>query len=583
VTAGREKAILPRRHTLGIVGAASIATAAVVGLFFWMAWHSRQIVIADTYVSSSNLAFSVQQFVARTIETIDLSLGGIVRDISLGPPGKTREIESLLAERVRRSPQITGLTVSDAAGRVQFSTGGWLGPAATIADREYFRLARDDDATHVVLADPDASGENKTQVVVSRRLKHRDGRFAGVVAATLNRDYVLQFFYILNIGERGIIALATSDGALLVRRPSLDVADARAGFPELFEHWLPFASSAVIPLRHAADGLWRIVGYQRVEKQPIVVLVALAEDDALANWRRTTLVQASVCAAIVLVFCLLAMLLHRQLRARALAHGKLHETVRELEVARFAAEESSRVKSQFLANMSHELRTPLNAIIGFSEIIRDGRLGPVSARYRDYAHDIHSSGDHLLRLINDVLDLAKVEAGRLELREEELELKKLFEDCRRLIMDRLTAGQLKFALRLPPNPPRLLGDELRLKQIVLNLLSNAVKFTQVSGRITLSAATAAGGGIAIVVSDTGIGMEPHDIPLALAPFRQLDGALARRFEGTGLGLPLARRLVELHGGVLTIASTKGHGTVVTVSLPARRVLPRAPLPAVAAQ
>jgi signal transduction histidine kinase len=221
--------------------------------------------------------------------------------------------------------------------------------------------------------------------------------------------------------------------------------------------------------------------------------------------------------------------------------------------------------------MSHELRTPLNAIIGFSEVIRDARMGPVDARYRDYARDIHNSGDHLLRLINDVLDLAKVEAGRLELHEEPLDLRKLFLDCSRLTADRLADGRLEFASTLPTEPPQILGDELRLKQILLNLLSNAIKFTPPGGRISLSA-TVIAEGLAMAVSDTGIGMDPNEIAIALEPFRQVDGAFARRFEGTGLGLPLAQRLAELHGGRLAVTSSKGSGTVATLYLPPRRVL-----------
>jgi signal transduction histidine kinase len=270
--------------------------------------------------------------------------------------------------------------------------------------------------------------------------------------------------------------------------------------------------------------------------------------------------------------------LNREFTARLSAHGQLSETVRELERARLAAEESSRVKSQFMAHISHELRTPLNAIIGFSEMIRDALMGPISTRYRDYAGDIHNSGAHLLRLINDVLDLSKVEAGRLELHEETVELAALVDECRRLVADGVRAGELALSVELCRDLPAIGCDRLRLKQILLNLLSNAVKFTPPGGRITLSAEVTAEGGIAVTVHDTGIGMAPEEIPLALEPFRQLDSAFNRRFEGTGLGLPLARRLAEMHGGHLWISSAKGEGTTATLILPASRVIEREPLP-----
>jgi signal transduction histidine kinase len=328
-------------------------------------------------------------------------------------------------------------------------------------------------------------------------------------------------------------------------------------------------------MRYESDGLWRIVGYQKVEKLPLVVQVALSRDEALANWSRITWLQAGAGTLILAILGMMAFGLNRQLQARMLAHSQLRETVRELENSRIAAEESSRVKSQFMANMSHELRTPLNAIIGFSEVIRDALVGPVAARYKDYARDIHSSGRHLLGLINDVLDLSKIELGRLELHEEPVAVAKVVNDCERLISERVRASNLELAIDLPADLPLLRGDELRLKQVVLNLLSNAVKFTPIGGRITLSARLTAESGIILAVSDTGIGMKPEEIPIALEPFRQIDSALNRRYEGTGLGLPLARTLVELHGGTLSISSTPGQGTTVTVALPAARVIRKA--------
>ena len=548
------------------------AAAAIVGMFFWMAWHARAIVVADTYNLSSNLALSVEQFMARTIETVDLRLRNLGDGIAAKPASASRDIAALLTEELRRSPQLSGLTIIGADGEVRFRVPAAAATGPTnVVDQNYFQRARNGDSVQVTLAERDPSRGEPKQIVLSRRINRPDGRFAGVATATLSRDYIQLFFSVLTLGEHGIIALANSDGTVLTRRPALDGDAPRNTFPELFTDWLPLASSAVVPLRDEHDGTWRIVGYQRVEKLPLVALVALSTDDALADWRHTTLVQATVCAGIMLALGLLALLFYRAFHARILAHHRLRETVRELEEARIAAEELSRVKSQFLANMSHELRTPLNAILGFSEVIRDARMGPVNARYRDYARDIHNSGDHLLKLINDVLDLAKVEAGRLELHDEPLDLRKLLADCTRLIADRLADGRLEFSSRLPAHPPQIIGDELRLKQILLNLLSNAIKFTPPGGRIGLSAEVIAEG-MAIAVSDTGIGMEPYEIEIALEPFRQLDGAFARRFEGTGLGLPLALRLADLHGGRLAITSTKGAGTVAILYLPTSRVL-----------
>jgi signal transduction histidine kinase len=252
--------------------------------------------------------------------------------------------------------------------------------------------------------------------------------------------------------------------------------------------------------------------------------------------------------------------------------GAIAERELALQEAKLQAEAANRTKSQFLANMSHELRTPLNAILGFSELIKDEFMGPVPARYQGYARDIHSSGAHLLRIINDVLDLSKIEADRLELNDQEVVLAEIAETCNRLVADlaqeKTIAVQLQVAADL-----RVRGDELRLKQVLLNLLSNAVKFTPDGGRIVVAAHRKATGETVLAVDDTGVGMTREEIAIAVQPFRQVDATFARRAEGTGLGLALAKRLVELHGGRLDLTSEPGRGTTAEVVFPAARAVP----------
>ncbi|HEV2551990.1 MAG TPA: ATP-binding protein [Stellaceae bacterium] len=247
-----------------------------------------------------------------------------------------------------------------------------------------------------------------------------------------------------------------------------------------------------------------------------------------------------------------------------------------LKHAKDAAEAASRTKSQILATVSHELRTPLNAIIGFSEVISQALMGPVDPRYREYAKDIHKAGTHLLTLINDVLDLSKIEVGQLKLHERAVDVAQLISGCHRLVAERARESLVRINEVAADDIPLVFGDELRLKQIVLNLLSNAVKFTAAGGtggRVTIDTRRTTDGGLIISIADTGIGMKPEDIPIALSPFRQLDNAFNRRSEGTGLGLPLAKMLVELHDGALEIESKVGIGTTVRVHLPSKRVLP----------
>jgi PAS domain S-box-containing protein len=235
------------------------------------------------------------------------------------------------------------------------------------------------------------------------------------------------------------------------------------------------------------------------------------------------------------------------------------------------AEMASRAKSAFLASMSHELRTPLNAIIGFSDIIRTGIPGSDAEKIRDYASDIYNSGQHLLKLISDILEVSRIEAGKLELRKEELAIADVVAGCVRLVSHRATEAGVQLMAASGGDSPRLFADETRVKQILLNLLSNALKFTAPGGRVTIGATITPDGAVAITVADTGIGMTPDDIAIAMQPFGQVDSSLARRFEGTGLGLPLTKALVELHGGRLAIESVPGVGTSATVIFPNERV------------
>jgi PAS domain S-box-containing protein len=246
---------------------------------------------------------------------------------------------------------------------------------------------------------------------------------------------------------------------------------------------------------------------------------------------------------------------------------------RALNAARETAEQASRAKSAFLAHMSHELRTPLNAIIGFSELIKTEMLGPVgSVRYKEYAGDIHGSGKHLLQLINDVLDISKIEAGKAELRDETVDLGETIDDCASLIRPQAIAGNLKVMVDAPKDLLRLRGDARALKQVLLNLLSNAIKFTPAGGEVRLSVRINDRGDLELAVSDTGIGMNERDAAKIFEPFYQIRSELTRQYEGTGLGLSLVKGLIEMHGGTIAVRSVPQHGTTMTATFPAARVI-----------
>ena len=281
---------------------------------------------------------------------------------------------------------------------------------------------------------------------------------------------------------------------------------------------------------------------------------------------RGTIIWAHISAALVRFHGLPAMLVALQ---DVTERRRESEALRE---ARDQATDSSRSKSEFLANMSHELRTPLNAIIGFSEALERELFGPVgNPRYREYATDIHDSGVHLLNLINDILDLSKIEAGHFKLHEDETDLDGIVASACRIVRHRAQQASISIETHLPKPAVSLMVDERALKQILINLVSNAVKFSNDCGTVSVDC-TVGPRGLCIAVIDRGIGIAEDDIPKALSPFTQLDGTLSRTHEGTGLGLPLAKHMTELHGGVLRIESKPGEGTTVFVDLPASRLI-----------
>jgi signal transduction histidine kinase len=296
----------------------------------------------------------------------------------------------------------------------------------------------------------------------------------------------------------------------------------------------------------------------------IAAIASMSEDNALREWRA----RADAGAIALILRSLFVMgvgyFLVQQLRWREAA-----ET--ELVGAKETAESASRAKSEFLANMSHELRTPLNAILGFSEIIKNRQFGPASERYPDYAGHIFSSGKHLLALINDILNLSKLEAGRFALQEEDIDLAVTAGACMTLVETQAKDSKIRLSVSIDNDNRFIRVDDRRMRQILINLLSNAVKFTPPGGQVHLSSARV-NGGLAITVSDSGIGMAAADIPKAMTPFGQVDSKIRRKQEGTGLGLPLARQLVELHGGTFILESKINVGTTVTFVLPPERII-----------
>jgi signal transduction histidine kinase len=294
-------------------------------------------------------------------------------------------------------------------------------------------------------------------------------------------------------------------------------------------------------------------------------------------------------AAFIVAQALIVAVVDRHLEARAEGEAQrmrehiveleatqqaLEQTSGELTMALEAAQAASASKSAFLASMSHELRTPLNAVLGFSEAMQQELFGPLgSPRYKEYLGNIHGSGSHLLSLINDILDIARTDAGRGELQEEVFDPARQITDTIAMMSDQAAKAKVALMGDIAPDLPCLKGDQRRMRQILLNLVSNAVKFTPSGGKVMVRAFRS-DQGFVLRVTDTGIGIAHSDFHKALEPFGQVDSSLARKYDGIGLGLPLTRQMVELHGGTLELDSLVGHGTTVTITLPAWRLVSR---------
>jgi two-component system cell cycle sensor histidine kinase PleC len=279
-------------------------------------------------------------------------------------------------------------------------------------------------------------------------------------------------------------------------------------------------------------------------------------------------------------FILLAHRLYSTTLATLQARAEKDALIGELEQAKAISDEARRraeaaniAKSRFLAQMSHELRTPLNAILGFSEVMKGELFGQHAVpTYKDYAGDIHSSGQHLLDLINEILDLSRIEAGRYELNEESISLNHIVEDCHHLLKLRATNRGITIHGLYEPDLPRLWADERAVRQICLNLLSNAIKFTPQGGEIWLKAGWTASGGQYMSVKDSGSGIPEEELPIVLASFGQGSNAIKSAEQGAGLGLPIAKNLIDLHGGTFTLTSKLRIGTEVVVTFPPERVV-----------
>ncbi|MBL8836665.1 MAG: hypothetical protein JNL66_10485 [Alphaproteobacteria bacterium] len=366
----------------------------------------------------------------------------------------------------------------------------------------------------------------------------------------------------IRLGESSRLALFRDDGIMLaadstqLRSIGADLSS-RALFREV-QH----ADSGTYVSDPESDGVRRIYGFARVRTLPLVVATGLSLDEVLLPWWRKVYAQAAFLAVTSALVVGLSAWIWILLRLRERETERLHKAL-------VTAESANRAKSDFLAKMSHELRTPLNAILGFSEVIKDALFGPLLNRYRDYASDIHRSGHHLLALINDVLDISRIEAGAMQLHDETIAIAPVIDEVIATLREQSASAGVTVRVEVDADLPQLVADGRALRQMLLNLGANAIKFTPEGGKIVF-AAHRTDAALALSVSDTGIGIAAADIAHVTEPFGRGTSSIARKIEGIGLGLPITRSLIEAHGGRLEIESELGRGTTIRLLFPTTR-------------
>ncbi|PWC81661.1 histidine kinase [Azospirillum sp. TSH100] len=548
-----------------------------------------------------DMARLVDDHVRRTVRTADVALDQTAAMVAeAGGPQKIRDLKhwTRLREYAAQAEGADAIWIYDADGRAVLESASFPNRIAGFTDQAGLEALRGGMRLYIGAAQPVRTGAQPLVFPVSRPLHDDEGRFVGVVSVSIRVNHLTDLYSIPGLEFDPLIAIYRPNGEVVARRPEPESSAGRsAAAGTLFQSKLGEAPEGQFLSQSPLDGVSRFAAYRTVRDYGLVVLTGIGRDEAMAEWRTRTL--HTVMETVVGLLAILAMLawglryLDRERGAQvalAEARNAVERTSAErdesarlaaaldqardmAETARQAAEAANRAKSEFLAGLSHELRTPLNAVIGFADLIAREAEGPVGTpSYRQYAANVRDSGQHVLELINEILDHARVEAGALGIEEGRCDLEAAADFAVRMLTPRAERAGVLLSAVVAPAVRGIRGDDRRIRQILLNLIANGVKYTPSGGSVTLSALLEDGMPV-IRVTDTGLGIPAEDLDRVLEPFARVERAEHRGVEGAGLGLPLTKRLVELHGGTLALRSTLDVGTTVTVRLPASRLLP----------
>ena len=568
-----------------VIGTMVIALAVIVSAAVVLTTLRNQT-ISNSDRQLTTVARITAERTSQTFSATDVLLRSIASLAMKPAPGEPDTVRERAATRTfhdglerlqKLLPQIEIAFVVDDNGDVLASSKEFPAPHINVADAPFFQTLKTEPDRELYISAPIlARLSGQWTLYLAHPLQDAQGNFAGAVLAGISVGYFEGYFSTIDVGASSIVGMMNQHGVLIARWPK---SDDQIG--QRFTSWNPDRSPAVgasLIVKYGSKQARRVAVVRlQAQDTPLYLTVSRSVDASLQSWRNVAVWIVLFSATSLAVLGALSWFIVRALkdeerwnRTLLEREDRLSRQALELAKARDLAETANRARGEFLANMSHELRTPLNAILGFSEILQRELFGALGdARYREFAADIHESGKHLLEIIGNILDLAKVDAGKLDLYEDDVDIVEVIQACGRLMSETAEAAGVSFKVELPREPFLIQGDGTRLRQILLNLLSNAIKFTP-AGQSVLLTGEAQGDGFLMRVIDTGIGMTEDEAAQAMQPFRQIDNSLSRRYQGTGLGLPLAASLVALHEGSLEIDSAPGRGTTVAVWLPRRR-------------
>jgi signal transduction histidine kinase len=547
-----------------VTAAGILLFAGIVATQLWRQ-HDRAIAMArnNAIAAAQAAELNVVQVLEAAGAQLDMMAAVIGVEPTLAHP-RLVELQDQLWSRRSAIPAILGFFVIDVTGYTAVARVTDVSLPSNHNNRDYFTVPRDGYAGRMHVARSMQFDDNAAPALpVSREIVTTGGEFRGVVAGLLSPRALATAFRDIAAGPDMTVCLVGDDGNVLARHP-VPVegvsTQRRVKLPDL--HVVPHETTIVENVIGPCLGERGLIAVRFVRELPICIIVEISRRAVLAPWL-DALIDYGIAAllASALIAAMAGMLIRRT--------RDQERAITALAAARERAEIANASKNRFLATMSHELRTPLNAVIGFSEMIERRTLGETpraAARYIEYARDISMSGRQLLALLTDILDLSKVESDKLELAPETVDVCRIVDQVVALMSIDADAARVAVAAARPDTPIFARIDPVRIRQVLMNLISNAIKFNRAGGRVEVTLARAQGD-IEMAVIDTGIGIAARDIPRALEPFGRVDSAMTPRTGGSGLGLPIAKRLVELHGGTLTIESEVGVGTRIAVRLP----------------